>query len=290
MMYKNICMTVLSLSALLLTAACSPEDYGSVDEEGLPKVADAKVTATVDQETNNVTLTMAGEGIYPLWIEEGSKTTTYSTLNPYTKIYTMAGDYVIDYRVGNRNGISEDTGSVTVHIDKSLVDFSDYYELLAGKEWRIDNNAEGHLGCGESGSDGTNWYKAQANEKAGMGLYDDRLTFATDGTYTYDPGEGGTVFVNTGCSIFDNPGDGNDYMASVDKQSSTYELSMDGDDVYITFPANTLFPYIPADEAYNGELKLRLDSLTDTEMVLVWDNGSTAWHYILTSTEAEAGI
>ncbi|MGI6232547.1 MAG: hypothetical protein ACOYJF_06830 [Prevotella sp.] len=274
-----------ALAALFLITGCSPEDYDSVDENGLPVAENTTVTASVDQETNLVTLTMEGDAIYPIWIEEGTKTTTYSTTNPLSKIYSTAGDHTVYYRVGNHNGISQGQQSVTFHIDNSLVDFSSYYTMLKGKEWRIDNTATGHLACGESGTDGTGWYSAQPNEKADMGLYDDRLTFSEDGTYTYSPGEGGTVFVNTGCTLFNNPGTGSDYTAEVDSQETTYQLSVEGEDVYMTFPANNLFPYIPADEAYNNSLKLRVESLTPSQMVLIWDNGSIAWHYILTSAD-----
>lgn len=279
---------ILSYGCTFLTAlafaACSPEDYDSVNENNVPTADEAQVEATVDQATNQVTLTMAGKAIYPVWIEEG-KTTTYSTINPLQKVYTSSGDHTVYYRVGNHDGISQGMGSVTFHMDNSLVDFSAITNMIAGKEWRIAATEKGHLACGEPGSDGTNWYSAAANEKSEMGLYDDRLTFSADGTYTYDPGAGGTVFVNTGCTIFNNPGTGSDYMAKVDKQTSTYEFSVEGDNVYLNFPANTLFPYIPKDIAYNDPLKLRIESYSPSTMVLIYDDGAIAWHYILTSAD-----
>jgi hypothetical protein len=63
-------------------------------------------------------------------------------------------------------------------------------------------------------------------------------------------------------------------MVPVKNQKTTYTLSTEGDNVYMTMPAGTLFPYIPADGAYNGELKLRIESLLGTSMVLVWDDGN----------------
>ena len=50
-------------------------------------------------------------------------------------------------------------------------------------------------------------------------------------------------------------------------------------------PAGTYFPYIPADGAFNGELKLRNESLVGSTMTLVWDNGEIARHYILTNAD-----
>ena len=79
------------------------------------------------------------------------------------------------------------------------------------------------MGCGEPGSDGSNWWAAGVNDKADWGVYDDRISFshsatdpATQGTYTYDPGEGGTVYVNKDCTIFPeyNTNDGQDFYGS----------------------------------------------------------------------------
>lgn len=75
-------------------------------------------------------------------------------------------------------------------------------------------------------------------------------------------------------------------MVPVEAQTTTYSLTTEGDDVYIVFPSKTLFPYIPADDAYNNELRLRIESVTASKLVLVWDNGTIAWHYILTSASA----
>jgi hypothetical protein len=46
-----------------------PADAGfdGVSEAGLPLAENAKVTASVDDETNTVTFHMEGDGIYPMW-------------------------------------------------------------------------------------------------------------------------------------------------------------------------------------------------------------------------------
>ena len=75
-------------------------------------------------------------------------------------------------------------------------------------------------------------------------------------------------------------------MVTVDgKKKSSFKLSTEGEDIYMTMPAGTYFPYIPADGAFNGELKLRIESLVGSTMTLVWDNGEIAWHYILTNAD-----
>lgn len=278
---------LIAATAGLTLSACSPEDFDGVSEAGLPLAENAKVTTSVDDETNTVTFNMEGDGIYPMWYipvdgKEVTKNPVYSTVNPLQKIWVNSGDYKVYYRVGNRNGMSQGMGETTFHVTNTLVDFSEIVGKLSGKEWRIAATEPAHLACGPSGTDGTEWWKAGANEKAEFGVYDDRLTFGADYSYTYNPGAGGTMYVNTGCSIFPDYHQDTDYMVPVSEQHSSYQLSAEGDDLYLVMPANTCFPYIPADAAYNGELRLRVESITGSTMVLVWDDGNIAWHYILT--------
>lgn len=279
---------LIAATAGLTLSACSPEDFDGVSEAGLPLAENAKVTTSVDDETNTVTFHMEGDGIYPMWYipvdgKEVTKNPVYSTVNPLQKIWVNSGDYKVYYRVGNRNGMSQGMGETTFHVANTLVDFNEIVGKLSGKEWRIAATEPAHLACGPSGTDGTEWWKAGANEKAEFGVYDDRLTFGSDYSYTYNPGAGGTMYVNTGCSIFPDYHQDTDYMVPVSEQHSSYQLSAEGDDLYLVMPANTCFPYIPADAAYNGELRLRVESITGSTMVLVWDDGANiAWHYILT--------
>lgn len=277
--------------AALVAAGCSPEDFDGVNEGGLPQAEGATVSVSVDDETNAVTLTMAGEGVYPLWYlpvdgKEITKNEVYATENPFTKIWVNAGDYTAYYRVGNRNGLSQGMGQVTFSIANTLVNYDNLLARLAGKEWRIASEEAGHLACGASGSDGTGWWSAAAGEKSAMGVYDDRLTFSNEYDYTYNPGTGGTVYVNTGVTLFPDYHKDEDFTVPVEEQAKTYSLSAEGEDIFMVLPAGTLFPYIPADGAYTGELRLRIESLTASRMVLVWDNGEIAWHYILTSASA----
>lgn len=267
-------------------ASCSPEEFDGVSEKGLPLVENYKVTAEVDQTINQVTFKLDGNAVYPIWFVNEAAT-PYSTQNGLKKIFSNAGDYEMEYRVGNRNGFSQGIGKVTFHIDNSLVDMTKYTTLLSGKTWRIAKDVQGHIGCGEPGTDGLGWYSAAPNEKEASGLYDDELTFTTDGSYTYSPGADGLVFVNTGCTVMPgNPGDGNDFDAAAEQQTATYTIEGRGNDVYLVLPAQTLFPYVSCDNQYNKP-EFRIESITGSELVLVYDDGSIAWHYILTSKADE---
>lgn len=277
-------------AAAMSLASCSPDDIEGLSESGLPLASEAKVTVDVDQSTNQATFNLEGDGVYPIWIMSWESVNPYSTQNGYKKIINAAGDYTLNYRVGNRNGFSQGIGAVTFHIDNSLVDFDMYTTLLSGKTWRIAKDEQGHIGCGEPGTDGLGWYSAAPGEKEGTGVYDDEITFTADGTYTYSPGADGLVFVNTSATVLPgNPNNGSDFDAQAEPQTSTYEIVGEGDDVYLVLPAGTLFPYISCDNQYNAP-KFRIESITGSELVLIYDDGSIAWHYILTSKTDEGGF
>ena len=284
---KRIYSYLASLLILLLAfTACSPEDVMHPSEAGLPLAADIDVDITVDQTINQVTFTMNNKGCMPVWIFDGK---TYSTVNGISKIYGKAGTYTVDVKVANANGISDGVVTKSFTIDNSIVDFTSYIKKMAGdttKAWMIAKKESGHLGCGPSGTDGTEWYSASPNEKAAFGLYDDVVTLGADKSYVYNPGAGGTVFVNSGCTVFSefNTNDGSDFMATVAEQTTNYDFDIVGDDVFVTLPSKTLFPYIANDDIYNTP-RYKIVSLTATKMELIADNGTIAWHYILVSGE-----
>ena len=281
----------VALAAVTLTG-CSPEEYEGPNEAGLPSVNAAKARVEVDQTTNGVTFYLDNKGEYPIWLMPQGRNTTYSTVNGQTVIFTVAGDYKIPYRVGNRNGISDGTDTLTFHINNSIVNFDQYYNLLAGgsensgktKEWRIASSVAGHLACGEYGTTGNGWYSAQPNEKGSFGLYDDRLTFSTEKGYVYEPGTSGTVYVNKDASYGNNPHSGSDYTTPVSRQTADYRFEVEGTSLYLVLPANTLFPYISADAQYS-EPRFRVENITATQLDLVYDNPNKniSWHFILTS-------
>ncbi len=77
---------LIAATAGLALSACSPEDFDDVSEAGLPQAENAKVIASVDDETNTVTFHMEGDGIYPMWYipVDGKEVTKnpVSTINP----------------------------------------------------------------------------------------------------------------------------------------------------------------------------------------------------------------
>ena len=269
-----------------MALACSPEEFDSVSEGGIPSISDAVVTVDVDQSTNVVTFYMEGDGLYPVWI---FSTSSYVTENPYEKTYASAGTYTVEYQVGNRNGLSLGTGSVSFTIENTLTNYDRYTTLLNGREWRIDNSTAGHFGCGEYGGSGTDWWSAAVDEKDGTGLYENRIYLTSDYEYTFDPGDAGTVFVNYGVTVFsDYTGYDEDFAMPAESQTTTYELSTSGEDVILTLPSQTLFPYISSDNMYNNP-EFRIVSLSSSKFELIYDDegNSISWYFLFTSSEAE---
>jgi hypothetical protein len=59
-------------------------------------------------------------------------------------------------------------------------------DASTSKTWRVKSSAPGHFGLGPVGGNiPTEWYGAGPNEKAGVGMYDDRYIFNSDGTFTF---------------------------------------------------------------------------------------------------------
>lgn len=285
----NKFLTCFILSLLFLSA-CSPEDVKHPSESGIPLASEFEVEILVDQEINQVTFVAKDiKGAIPIWIFEESNKKVYSTRNGFTKIYNNAGTYTVEVKVANANGISDGSIIKEFTINNSLVDYDRYINLIAGgesKNWSVARKEPGHLGCGPSGTDASEWYWAPPDDKADWGLYDDVLTFTKDMEYIYDPGVGGTIYVNYGSSLFSdqNPNNTQDFMATVSGQETTYDFVGEGNDVYLVFPAQTLFPYIANDDAYNTP-KYKIVSISPTKLELIFDNGEIAWRYILTSGE-----
>ena len=272
------------ITLLPLFTSCSPESFDGPDQNGLPSVSGVTIVKTIDQDVNQATFSVGNmpKGTYPIWTVNGS---LYSTLSTLSWSNAKAGTYDVELRLGNKNGFSQSSISETFTFEKSKVDFTPYINRIS-RTWRINYSESGHMGCGEPGSDGSNWWSAGPNDKADWGVYDDRITFTNDGTYNYNPGEGGTMYVNTGCSIFSeyNTNDGQDFMANVDPQTANYAFDVDGEKVVLKLGANTQFPYISSDAQFANPV-FTVSKLTNTEMLLLYEGDGITWRFLFTSKE-----
>ena len=285
--YKFIHAGLVCCGITAALTACSPEEFDGPDQGGIPSVSNVDINMSVDQSVNQATFTVANmpAQTYAVWKVNGN---VYSTLNPMNWANSKAGTYDVELRLGNRNGFSQSSITKTFTFENSQIDLTPYINRIS-RTWRINYAEQGHMGCGEPGTDGSNWWSAAPGDKADWGVYDDRLTFTANGGYTYDPGEGGTMYVNTGCSIFSqfNTNDGQDFMANVSAQEATYSFDVDGEKVILKLPANTQFPYISSDAQFANPV-FTVTKLTNSEMVLLYEGDGITWRFMLTSKEDTA--
>lgn len=302
---------VISACAMAMTA-CSPDEFDGADPANIPTIQGKSIKVVLDEQsptTNTATLSIEGDmtNCYPAWylmveqVSEDGNDTSYvlsespsSILPTFTYENASAGKYKVAAKIVNRNGISQAYLSTTFSFRETKIDYTPTFNKLVGKTWRVDYTIKGHLGCGEPGSDGGGWWSAGLNEKADNGIYDDRIEFShsdsdpvNGGTYSYNPGEDGLLFVNAGVTAFGGTQDA-DFDTEVQPQETTFTIvsgEYNGEEcIYLQFPAKTLFPYIPNDATYENPI-WRVESLSSSQLALVADEGTIAWRLVLTSKE-----
>ena len=288
---------ICHLSFSVALTACSPESFDGADPNGIPTMNGVDFNISVDQETNQMVANYTPQaGTYPVWILDG---TQYSTLSEVGYKNDEAGTHTVELRLGNRNGFSQAGVKKEYTFNETKVDYTADFRRLTGKEWRIANKEAAHMGCGEAGTDGSNWWAAGPDDKKAFGVYDDRITFSADtrkgGTYIYSAGEDGMTYVNKETKWANGAAEDVDVALGNQTASWSFEelnwTDKEGNTSmqrYIRLSANTLFPYISSDAQYEDPL-FRVEQLTAKKIVLVYDkpDRSIAWRFILTSEEGE---
>ncbi len=286
-----------SLAGMLLAmGSCSTEPNFQPSMAGLPQASDYQIGISVD-ELNNVELNILdkdgnhAKGVYPVWYINQS--TRPSTSLTYRDLITIAGDYPVEMKVGNGNGVSEGSVTGTIHIDKTIFDFTPYMKALtdnSSKEWAVDGTKQGHMACGPNAGDPAGWWNGEPGCKEAEGVYANILTFGytdsdTSGSYVYNPGESGTMYVNTGVHSLtgytvNNPDDGQDFRVASEQMATEFTLSPEGANLYLVLPPHTPFPYIPSEAAFNNP-KYRIASFSKSSITLVQDLDGISWQYII---------
>ena len=273
------------VTAAILMASCQDE-YNHPSQAGIPLAADINCDISVNQETNEVTFKMNNPGCNPVWKLSERE---YSTVNGLTKVYATAGTYEVEIKISNSNGVSDASIIREFTLENTIVDCTRYYTMFGGdnsKEWVMARKEAGHLGCGESGSDGLGWYSAMPDEKASMGLYDNIMTFSFAGEYSFNPGDAGTVMLNKDCTIFPDFHTGEDFVAPVASYSTEYSFEVEGEDVILVLPTEKFLAYIPNDAIYKAP-RFKVTSLKSNRIELVADEGTIAWHYIIVTNDGD---
>lgn len=295
-----------AIAAVALLAASCKIDYVEPDQNRLPQASELTPKISIDQTTNMVTFEVEDKGVVPLWIfgEEkidgkASKKYAYAQNGIVLRIRD-AGEHSVELKAYNANGISQGSKMVTFTMENTYRDPFDAtpYMKAVANTWGWDYEKDGHFGCGEPGSDGTNWWSAKANEKADWSLYDDSMTFTADGKYSFNPGDG-QVYVNKDSGVMPEyySGDGNDYLVPMDAYESTYSIENSWNDagieeIYLVLKEGCNLSYIPNPDALTNPRYRFIETATSKikkNLNLLIDNGSIAWHYGLVPFVKKAG-
>jgi len=177
---------------LFLITGCSKEDktFGDLTAPASPAI-DVNIIGknTVDTAGDGsgkivVTLQAANAINYKVDFGDGS-VSDISTDNIIEHTYSFIGvrSFTITAIATGVAGLSS-TSSAVITIKKNYTPPAALVTMLTNdgsKTWRVDSVAYGHLGVGPAGSYYSDWWNANANDKAGLGIYDDEYTFNSNG-------------------------------------------------------------------------------------------------------------
>jgi len=180
--------------ALLLVSSCQEEDltFGAV-------VAPTNIQITaniVGADANNPNgdgsgvvnfVTTADNAISYQYVYNGSSSASTSGLQSYNFALLGLNTYSVTVIASGTGGASS-TKTIDVDVLSLYEPPADLITMLtsdSSRTWRIKNESGGHFGLGPVGGDFNQWYQAGADEKTGVGMYDDRYIFNIDGTFTH---------------------------------------------------------------------------------------------------------
>ena len=250
----------LAIAALAVSAAACTPEYPIPTQAGLPQASDLDVNISVDQETNYVTFVMNNKGVVPVWIFgdqkiDGKASKKYSyTDNNVTLRFRDAGEYTVEVKAYNANGISQGSLVKTFTLDNTYRDPFDpapYVKAIsngASTDWVWNSTENGHFGCGPVG-DPLGWWSCEANGKKGF-LYDDTMTFTAEGNYTFNPGDG-QAYANKGSEYkaeFKTADE--DYLFQTEQKTTPYTFENNWNDagieeIFLVLAPGSELSYVP---------------------------------------------
>lgn len=162
-------------------------------------------------------------------------------------------------------------------------------ELLAGtdgkgKVWVMDSDAKGHLACGSSPENPTEWWSAGANEKADFGMYDDEITFYPDGKYVYSAGADGKLYINKDVTVI---GSGAASKEDVDIDWTTTESTYTFDGENLVLAANSPMVYVHSNSMYENPV-YKVTAISETSLTVVAMNEGCYWQMIFKARDVKA--
>lgn len=197
--FKYIIYSLLAM--FLVVTSCQEEDltFGDVTAPSNLQIAveiegaDATNPNGDGSGVANFSAT-ADNAISYQYIYNGARTSAPNGMQSYNFAVLGLNTYSVTVIAYGTGGASS---SKTIDVDVlSLYEPpADLITMLTGdssRTWRIKSETGSHFGLGPVGGDFNQWYQAGPDEKAGLGMYDDRYVFNIDGTFTHITN--GTVF------------------------------------------------------------------------------------------------
>lgn len=121
------------------------------------------------------------------FVYNGSATSAPNGKQSYSFAVLGLKTYAVTVVAFGRGGVST-SKTIEVEVLSTYAPPADLLTMLtsnSSRVWRIKAETKPHFGLGPvGGSTAFEWYSAGANEKEGVGMYDDRYTFNIDGTFT----------------------------------------------------------------------------------------------------------
>lgn len=291
---RNLKYVLFFLLALTVMLSCEEEDYefGDITAPSNLQVSVEVVgqdtanpygdgtglvnfTATADNTITYKYSNNGNESLAPL----GTTTISFTTQGVHTYTVTVIA-------IGAGGNSTSTTIDVEVFADYSPP--ADLTEMLYGdgsKTWRVKAESPGHFGVGPVDAVSPIWWAAPPFDKEGLGCYDDRLIFNSDGTVNYitnDTAFGQSVPMDQdfGTPWTANPG-GEYESYPLPNFNDTWVLTAPGGQETLTFNNKGYHGfYVGGDHSY------QILERSDTEMMLKTIGVDTnAWFVILTSEE-----
>ncbi|QNR22591.1 PKD domain-containing protein [Croceimicrobium hydrocarbonivorans] len=248
----------ISMGLLVVASACKEDDKPTLGQP--PSQADAAFTYQASASSDNIIeFTAANSSLAASWDFGNGSTGSGSNVSA---TYPFAGSYDVTLTVQNSGGSASSTQTIVIAQDDPSLINNPLFALLTGgssKTWAVDSASPAHFGVGPDpiGAAGRypEWYAAQANEKAGADMYNDRYTFHLNG-FGFDQVTGGGVYVNAehaGIAPFDDTTASPvaDYIAAFpDQMGETWTLNDSGSDTTLTVSGDAMIGYWAGTRTY----------------------------------------
>lgn len=279
-MKKTLINTIAWMLVVSVSMIACKEDEFTLGQA--PSEADAGFTFAPSAENDNIiNFTGTSSAFLKKWDFGNGSTAAGSTV---TAIFPVEGTYTVTLTVYTSGGsVSSAQQIVIAETDATLLDIPAYNMLtggnsaLDGKTWVIDATQDGHFGVGDPAVVGPNYYAASANEKDGLGLYDDKFNFTLDG-FSFTQITNGDVFIN-GEQSGGFPGavaNGTDAIAPFTAPAGLkWSITEDGDKQFLTISNGGFIGY------YTGTSTYEILTLEENELFLRYNdaaNAGLAWY------------